>query len=113
VVAGFDLEFARDQRRGLIVADVQAFWDQIEIDEYGYYWCRKPLRTWDSHRESVLAEFRLLSPAGEYLGDVTWPVMTGRIQDGQLLGIYVEPETGEQIPTVYRIRSAVPGFDYP
>jgi hypothetical protein len=110
---GFSKEFSRDQRRNLQVAEFKAFWDQVLLDSHGYYWLRRPMRYWDAQRERILSEYRLLSPDGEYLGDVAWPVQYGRVQDGYLMGIYEDPESGERIPIVYRMRSAIEGFDYP
>lgn len=55
--------------------------------------------------------FLVLSPEGEFLGTTTMPD-AGSVSRGHLLTMAEDPETGEHLPTVYRIRAAVPGLGY-
>jgi hypothetical protein len=59
------------------------------------------------------------APDGEYLGDTTLPPMVLsdfagiQIVGGHLLALVEDPESGERVPTVYRIRPAIDGLRYP
>ncbi len=91
------------------IRDPKALFRKVDIDYQGYIWLENP-RLED---DWVTASHKLLSPAGEYLGDVHFEQSGGLVRSGEYLVIVTDQETGEKIPTVYRIRSIVDGFDYP
>lgn len=95
--------------------DHRPFWQQFEVDDQGFIW----LDVYRTYQE-MLAEgmsplFMVLSPEGEYLGQVRMPSHSGAkgFSNGYLMLVRYEPETGEQFPTVYRILPAVRGLKYP
>ncbi len=56
----------------------------------------------------------VLNSEGEYLGTTTRPWQPATyIAQGRLYILEEDPETGEILPTVYRIEPAVPGLTYP
>ena len=93
-------------------AEQKAFWGVANIDDDGYFWLDLSLppaiMTGDTHN------FRVLSPEGEYLGITSRPYGTGAVvSHGRLLILEEDPESGEVLPTVYRILPAVEGLEYP
>ena len=58
---------------------------------------------------------RVVSPEGRYAGDTQTPPVYAPIGfEGDLfLALVTNPETGERVPTVYRLRPTVPGLDFP
>jgi hypothetical protein len=103
-------EFVKQQREGLIIPEVKGWWTDLEIDTDGYLWLSKATALWERNLPTAL---RVLSPEGEYLGDTIWPAGRARIQDGMLMGSVEDAETGEMVPTVFRIVPNVAGFRYP
>jgi hypothetical protein len=99
-------------RELLEFADPKANWFQAVVDDNGFVWLL-------GHRDYLhegtlprLGTHRLLSPQGEYLGDVAWPAMAMRISRGHLLSPQEDEETGEVDYIVYRATSKVAGFTY-
>ena len=117
-VGGDDAETWRMQRARLQFADQKAPWSLTRVDDAGYLWLFKTFATARVVAEGQYDyELMVVSPEGEYLGDTTLPTATisllgTRFIGGHLLTIVEDPETGEAIPTVYRLRSAVEGFTY-
>ena len=89
------------------------YWRSARIDDAGYIWLRDVLDASRlEHEEGYL--FHVIDPRGRYLGTTWLPEDLGwNICDGKLLDIVEDEETGEPIPTVYRIVPAVPGLKYP
>lgn len=97
-----------------------AFSADVEVEDSGFIWIKVPQFP-TGIAEYTDSTWRLISPEGEYLGttvrpedDVRNPVGSwGRVFNGRLLIIHEDDETGEYLPTVYRIRPAVRGLKYP
>jgi len=89
----------------------KAFWSDIRTDDCGYLWLLYPTRALTLEDTGLV--FRVISPAGEYLGDTKWPIPDGSLGRGHLLTIRGNEETGETIREVYRIDSNQQGFVYP
>ncbi len=109
---GYAREFLKVERKDLIFPEARAYWTTTSVDDAGYIWLRIP----ESSQERELAgggyPFHLLSPDGEYLGVARLPE-EGRIIMGRLLAVVEDSETGEQIPTVWRLVPSARGFTYP
>ncbi len=104
----------RAEKAALEWPEYRPFWSTFEVDEQGYIW----LQVYESYSEQEAAGgplYRILSPEGEHLGIVRLPFHNGAkgINGGYLTIIRRVPETGENPPTVYRLRPAVSGFEYP
>ena len=90
-------------------------WANVKVDEYGYIWATEPTDFYNNrpHGHKCL----IISPNGEYLGDIIWPDIEGGIMfvpsRGLLLVRVVDDVTGAQNIHVYRINSNVAGFNYP
>lgn len=97
-----------------------AFSANVEVEDSGYIGIQVP------QFPTAVAEYtdttwRLISPEGEYLGltvrpadDMRTPAGSwGRVHNGKLLIMHEDDETGEYLPTVYRIRPAVRELKYP
>lgn len=101
----------------------KAFWSFTHVEEPGgWLWLTVPVPTFgtyvrDSPRIQQQQIFRILNPAGEFIGVTSWPPEVGRfatnVVRGHLLAMVPDPETEEEIPTVYLIRPAVEGLIYP
>ncbi len=88
---------------------MRAFWNGVQIDEYGYLWLEDP----SSHFHPTESMFRVVDPRGEYLGDCVLPKRNGRVSRGYYLLIDIDYQTGEQNLIVYRLNPAVEGLTYP
>ncbi len=105
-------EIMEAQAERMPFAEYKAFWSLVEIDSEGYFWLDTGLLP--ALMVSDIHTYRILSPDGEYLGDTTRAYMQGSsISQGRLLILEEDPDTGEFIPTIYRIRPVVDGLKYP
>ncbi len=97
-----------------------AFSADVEIENSGYIWVKVP------EYPTAVAEYadstwRLFSPEGEFLGitrrpedDMRNPAGSWRRAfNGRLFILHEDAETGEYLPTVYRIHPAIEGLVYP
>ena len=106
--------------KNLSFPETIAFSSDVEVEDSGFIWIKVPQFP-TGIAEYTDSTWRLISPEGEYLGmtvrpedDVRNPVGSwGRVFNGRLLIIHKDDETGEYLPTVYRIRPAVDGLKYP
>lgn len=88
------------------------WWGTVIVDDAGYIWLQDvtsnpaglPYRS---------CRFFVLDPEGRYLGNVDLPSLTGRILNGRYYAIVRNPDTGAEIPTVFRIVPALDGVTYP
>lgn len=108
-------EAARARRNLLTFAEPMGFWMQMAIDDAGYIWLsvvENEFRTLEGVRGTICD---LLSPEGEYLGRTRLPGQFDDcvIVDGCLCANLQDEETGEYLPTVFRIRPLIKGFRYP
>ena len=93
-------------------ADQKAFWGMAEIDDDGFFWLDLSIEP--ESLDGDIHEFMVVSPEGEYLGNTSRPYRPEtHISNGLMYLLEDDPETGEILPTIYRIKPAVEGFDYP
>ena len=120
---GDDLaEQLRSRKRQVEFADPKAFWMMPFVQPDGWLWLRYPapdigIRVSGSPPVEQPQAFRIVDERGEYLGDTAWPREAIRfgaiIANGHLMSMIPDRETGEIVPTAYRIVPAVPGLIYP
>ena len=99
-------------RKGLIFPEAKAYWSITAVDDAGYVWLGIPESPEERERAGGGRIYRLLSPEGEYLG-ITRAPARGLVMGRRLLAVITDPETDEDIPTVWRLVPAVKGFIYP
>jgi hypothetical protein len=111
-----------NRKSNIEFADPKAFWGIPIADGRGWVWLRESVPTFEVYRTGsppILSpqSFRVLDQYGEYVGDTNWPSevrgFASRVARGHLLAMVPDPDTGETIPTAYRIATAVPGLNYP
>ncbi len=108
------VEFLERQRDNARYAEVKAHWVNTTVDDHGYFWLKRPEPTGASTYETHAHEYYVLDPEGEFLGTTVTPeVDFANIEKGYLLASVSDPETGEMVPTIYRIRPAIRGLRYP
>jgi hypothetical protein len=96
--------------------DYKAYWCFLYTDDIGRCWLQIPEAGGRVFTTNHRYAYRVLSAEGEYLGDTTVPPIVQALGLGSeicrnlLLTLVEDPETGERIPTIYRITSAVPGL---
>ncbi|MFC1529224.1 6-bladed beta-propeller [Gemmatimonadota bacterium] len=91
----------------------KAYWTGLSVEESGYIWIFIP-----TFRDAAgdPADGRIcwiLSPEGEYLGTTRTPPGSVAISRGHLISTRSDPDTGADIITVFRIRSALNQLKYP
>ena len=117
---GFFQTYWRDYMDTVQFPETVAFSSDIEVEDSGYIWIKVP------EFPTAVAEYadstwRLISPDGEYLGttkrpedDLRNPPGTWRrVFNGRLLIVHQDEDTGEWLPTVYRIRPIPRKLTYP
>ncbi len=93
-------------------ADTMPFYQSLSMDRFGYFWVYPPGDLMTSDPDAV-QRIRLLSPEGEYLGDVELPRGLVGGSHPYLCTRTEDPVTWDYDYIVYRLVSAVPGFTYP
>jgi hypothetical protein len=86
-------------------------WSSVLVDDAGYIWL---LDVWSAHQRSDDEGFNyhVVDPEGRYLGLAELPARRAQIRDNRLMTILEDPISGEAVPTVFSITSAVPGLVY-
>jgi hypothetical protein len=109
------IERARSARKIVVLPEEKAFWSWVLYDDRGYYWLRHAVPNDSGNERNRSGRYRVLSPDGEYLGNAEFPphFRSVNVVRGYFLTFVYQTDTGERIPTVYRMRSAVPGFSFP
>ncbi|MFC1545466.1 6-bladed beta-propeller [Gemmatimonadota bacterium] len=98
--------------RELLFTEQKAYWRHVRIDDDGFIWltCLWDFETLD---QGLGTKCYVIHPNGTWLGTCYLPNSNGRFSKGYYLALMVDQETGERIPTVYQITSAVEGLSYP
>jgi len=104
-------------------ADHKGFWWLVEVEEPGgWLWLTEPVPHFGIYYIGVpqieqQQIFRIVSREGEYIGETRWPSELDRfashVARGHLMAMVADLESGEEIPTVYRITPLIDGLDYP
>ena len=97
------------------ISDLKPYWSSIKVDESGYIWARESI---DNINKSIAGKTcKIISPEGEYLGDIIIPDIEGLLSitpsRGFLLAAIEDFETGAKRLDVYKIYPAVNGILYP
>ncbi len=100
------------RKNGLVFPEAKALWSSVSVDSYGYIWLRVPESREEREASGGGYEYHVLSPEGEYLG-VTRRPSIGQVVNGHLLWFVTDPDTDEELPTVWRLIPQVEGFRYP
>ncbi len=113
---GYNRERAQRELSELAFPEERDLWFGARVDESGYIWAGEPTGSYLSPVH--LRKWRLLSPQGEYLGDTFFPEVSGSGASGvpsrgHLLMSWEDEESGAPVIAVFRIRSAIRGFNYP
>ena len=89
--------------------DPKAYWRAVDVDPQGFIWLEYPRALSDT----LSASHRLLSPVGEYLGDLRVPHPDGRFRYGEYLVLVKDQGTDELIPTVFQMMPTIAELGYP
>ncbi len=105
-------EPGRYDDRELLFAEQKAYWRHARIDDEGFIWltCLWDFETLD---QGLGTKCFVIHPNGEWLGTCYLPNSNGRFSNGHYLTLMTDQETGERIPTVYKIVPSVDGLLYP
>ncbi len=98
-------------RERLVFADKVGFSEDLRADDRGWLWLMDVMSRYIA-TEPDAAGWHVVDAEGRYLGRAYFPGTPYAIRDGLLMCIRYVEETGEQIPTVYRIVPAVEGLRY-
>ncbi len=82
------------------------------VPDAGYIWCLDVERL-DQHEPGEDWLYHVFDPEGRYLGTTELPTTRPSIAGGLLMTFVEDPDTGEQVGTVFAIRPAVEGLVYP
>ena len=89
------------------------YWRDVRVDDAGYIWLRDVMDHAAFENPNGFL-YHVIDSEGRYLGMTYIPTDLGwTICRGNLLYMDRDEVTGERIPTVSRVVSAVPGLDYP
>ncbi|MFC1530591.1 6-bladed beta-propeller [Gemmatimonadota bacterium] len=95
-----------------IYPEYLGYWDDVVVDDAGYTWLQAVAEAAVRSRPYGTV-MHVISPEGEYLGVTELPCRFEGISRGSLLGYVTVEETGERIPSVFRIEPMVRGLKYP
>ncbi|MFC1529092.1 6-bladed beta-propeller [Gemmatimonadota bacterium] len=111
--SGPSVEQLQSMRDGLPFPERWPYWGSVAIDDAGYLWLKVSERALDYEVAGSGVLCRIISPAGEYIGNTRLPQGSGPTSHGCRIARLSDPDTDETIFVLYRVRSAVEGFTYP
>jgi hypothetical protein len=94
-------QFLQAQLDAVLFPEQKAYWSSVSVDDAGFIWLGI-LETSGQTGQRTGNAYRLLAPSGEYLGDTRAPY-PGHAEDGCYLAVVVKEDTGERIPTIWRL----------
>ncbi len=108
------IDIIKAQKEAVVIAPQKPYWTEVKVDDAGFIWLLIA-ETSQERSDSGGNLYRVLSPVGEYLGNSRWPTTLAhaRLSQGHLLFLEGNDETGENVPTIYKIFPAVEGLKYP
>lgn len=92
--------------------DVIGFSNSMQMDDVGYIWLSEIVSS-TLHEDDDAFLDHVIDPDGRYLGTVEVPTRNFLVRGGELFAILTDPDTGEGIPTVFKIDPDVEGLAYP
>ena len=108
------LDFVLADRNNTLTKEHKAYWSYLIVDDGGYLWLHQVTEGPFELYANAVNRYRVINPEGCYIGDTSWPlVMQGQITRGYLSAIVLDPETGEHVPTFFKIHSIVDGLEFP
>jgi hypothetical protein len=104
------------ERMQIPIPETRAWWIDAVVDEDGYIWAEPPWSHWYVDPSEVT--YRVVSPAGEYLGRTPLPQVDADSVDldlsrGRLILRYLDRVSGAPVVEVYAVDAALTGFEYP
>ncbi|MFC1529131.1 6-bladed beta-propeller [Gemmatimonadota bacterium] len=106
-------QFYREWEQQERFPEHKSLWSSLMVDDAGYLWFRDHYDYTGPPRVFESGAYKVCSPEGEYLGDVTRPGPRGWIQNGYYLARVENQETELAEYTLYRITPNVRGLEYP
>ncbi len=95
-----------------IYPEYLGYWNDVVVDDAGYIWLQAVAEAKLRSRQPGTV-MHVVSPEGEYLGVTELPCRFEGISRVSLLGYVTVEETGERIPSAFRIVPIVEGLHYP
>jgi len=107
-------DYWRRQRETLEFPETKAFWSSFLVSDVGWLWLIKSGPEIMDYRANSVWEVRVLDPEGRYVGDTATPPIfyPMALKRDLLLALVNDRESGERVPTIFRVRSARDGFEY-
>ena len=105
----------RGRRESLVFPETKAHWAGILVSDTGWAWLIKPRPEKFDYTINEVWAARVISSEGRYIGDTTMPALFAPIavRRDLLLAMVIDVDTGEHIPTVFRLRPNVAGLVFP
>ncbi len=107
-------EFYEAELKAMKMPDCRPFWRQVVVSDRGYLWLQIVEHSADREAAGGGYLYRVLSPAGEYLGDTRVPYgLRFTLTGDRLLCTWTPPDTDEYQLLVGRIVPLIEGLEYP
>ncbi len=95
-----------------VFPEYAGLWNNAFMDDSGFIWLQAVAEA-QRRGQRVGTVMQVVSPRGELLGVTELPCRFEGVSRGLLLGYQTDEETGEQIPSIFRISPMVRGLKYP
>ncbi len=112
--AGLDTgeeRYRESQRVRMVFPERRTLWSDILVDDRGHFWLQVFEEPYEQVRRGGGVLCDVLSPVGEYLGRTTLPAF-GHVSGSHLVGSVVDPASGAETWTVWRLVPLPEGFVY-
>lgn len=105
----------RRRREGVTFPEFKAHWGFVLVSDSGWLWLLASRPETLDYTANDAMQAHIVSPAGRYVGDTTFPEIFAptAVRGVYLLALVNDADTGERLPTVFRVVPAVAGFEYP
>jgi len=88
------------------------FFGWLTVDDEGWIWL-EDIWTETEEPDKLTTTFHVVGPDGRYWGTAELPSGRFTFAKGRLMCTVEDPETGEMIPTIFRVVPAMEGVSYP
>jgi len=102
-----------EARRQTVIPEYKSYWSSVSVDDAGYVWIHRHTDYSQPDPYEYATPRMLLSPEGEYLGEMTPPEGVASVCRGHMLVRREDEDTGEIQLLVYRMIPIREGFTYP